>query len=257
MDPTTHGIADSPVPGVFRRTGGLRWHARVLRRWRLHQPFRNEIAQFLDDLRPNGRSLILVGSSGGWFLPTRFLAQFSRLTIIELDRSAPFFFRLRHGAGLRRAGSSAEWIFEDFVSALPPLLIQGPGVPVLFCNVLGQLGLERADYEKRLAALPGMLEGHPWASFHDRFSTVIDGATDGVNDGRGFPDQQGFSSESPLDSVRLQHMGYAGVWIDHGTGGLLPARLSRRYLPWRITPKRFHWVEAGTVSGGGLSEKPS
>lgn len=248
MDPTTQGKADDPVPGVFRRTGGLQWHARVLRRWRLHQPFRNEIAEFLGAWRPAGSRLILVGSSAGWFLPSRFLAQFSRLTMIELDRSAPFFFRLRHGSALRRAGSSAEWIFGDFVSALPPLLRARRGTPVLFCNVLGQLGLERADYEEWLAALPSMLEGHPWASFHDRFSTVIDGVTHGVNDDRSFPDQQGFSSEAPLDSVRLQQMGYAGVWIDHGTGGLLPARVPRRYLPWKITPKRFHWVEAGRVN---------
>lgn len=103
MDPTTQGKANDPVPGVFRRTGGLQWHARVLRRWRLHQPFRNEIAEFLGAWRPAGSRLILVGSSAGWFLPSRFLAQFSRLTMIELDRSAPFFQAAsRLGAAPRR-----------------------------------------------------------------------------------------------------------------------------------------------------------
>jgi len=248
MRPTTHGMANDAVPGVFRRTGGLQWHARVLRCWRLHQPFRDEIAEFLGAWRPDSTGLILVGASAGWFLPSRFLSHFSRLTIIELDRSAPFFFRLRHGAELRRAGSSAEWIFGDFVSRLPPLLRERGGTPVLFCNVLGQLGLERTDYERWLEALPEMLDGHPWASFHDRFSTVIEGGFDSATGDRGFPNPRGFVSELPLDSVRLQQLGHQGVWIDHGTGELLPAGVPRRYLPWRITPKRFHWVEAGMVS---------
>ena len=63
------------------------------------------------------------------------------------------------------------WIGADFVVCLPQILAAHPGAAVLFCNVLGQLGVERSDYEQRLAQLPGWLEGREWGSFHDRYST--------------------------------------------------------------------------------------
>lgn len=218
----------------------MRWHARALRYWRLHQPFRREIGVFLDNWRPDSTHLLLVGPSAGWFLPSSFLQRFSRLTAIELDRSAPFFFAVRHGSVRRRLGSSIEWILDDFVEQLPRVLQRDTDAAVLFCNVLGQLGLERADYEHQLAALRHRIGARPWASFHDRYSSRLDPASLSVVDA--------FDSSTSLDGERLQRMGFSGEWTDHGTGDVLPPLTTRRYIPWMITPERIHWVEAGTVS---------
>lgn len=233
------GYSAPPSPGFWRRTGGLRWHARVLRYWRLHQPFRSEIGVFLGNWRPASDHLLLVGPSAGWFLPSSFLQRFSRLTAVELDRSAPFFFALRHGPALRRVGTSIEWIFDDFVERLPRVLQRETDAAVLFCNVLGQLGLERADYERQLAALRGRIGAHPWASFHDRYSSRLNPAS--------LPAVEAFETSTALDGARLQKMRFSGEWIDHGTGDVLPPSSTRRYIPWMITPERLHWVEAGTV----------
>jgi hypothetical protein len=226
-------------PGALRRSGGLFWHLRALRYRRLHGSFRCAIASFLHAWHPACSQLIVVGPSAGWFLPSRFLNRFSRLVLIDLDTSAPFFFSLRHGRRLRRRGTELVWLGADFVGCLQNLVSTHPGAAILFCNVLGQLGLERDDHERRLSQLSGWLEGRAWASFHDRFSTRLPG---------GLPsDPSPFTSESGMDEDMLRHIGCSGEWTDHGTGGVLPEGTLRHYLPWRITPDRFHWIEAGVA----------
>lgn len=228
------------APSALRQSGGLQWHLRALRYQRLHDPFRHAVGAFLQAWNPGASHLIIVGPSAGWFLPRPFLHPFSRLTLIDLDTSAPFFFTLRHGRRLRRRGVELEWLHTDFVSSLPQLLSTHRRAAVLFCNVLGQLGLERDDYEERLLQLPKWLAGRSWASFHDRYSASM--ATDEM------PDSSPFTSREPMDEVMLQRLGCGGEWTDHGTGGVLPDGMLRHYFPWRITPRRFHWIEAGAVT---------
>lgn len=231
--------ATRAVPGALRRSGGLRWHARALRRWRLHEPFRRSIEAFLQEWQPGGTDLILVGPSAGWFLPGVFLRRFSRLFLLELDTSAPLFFSLRHGRALQQTGTTLEWHPTDLVTALPEVLAARENAAVLFCNVLGQLGLERTDYEARLAEIPRLLRGRPWASFHDRFSARLPADR--------LANAAAFSSAAPMDGAMLQRLGCEGEWTDHGTGAVLPPGTVRHYFPWRIVPDRFHWVEAGVV----------
>lgn len=230
----------SASPGALRRSGGLWWHLRAMRYRRLHGPFRRAIAGFLGDWAPGSAELIIVGPSAGWCLPRQFLLRFSRLVLIDLDTSAPFFFSVRHAGSLRHGGVRIEWRHEDFVRCLPEALSDRPSAAILFCNVLGQLALERDDYERCLALLPGWLTGRSWASFHDRFSAILPPFN-------GSGDPRPFVSDSPMDAVMLRHLAYGGEWTDHGTGGVLPEGTVRHYLPWRIIPERFHWIEAGSV----------
>ena len=230
------------IPACFRKTGGIRWHARALINWRLHAAFRRQIADFLHDWHTNGTCLVLVGPSAGWFLPTAFLMRFKQLICIDLDTSAPYLFRLRHGRRLRSAGIALEWIPGDFVNCLPTVLGRLHDPAVLFCNVLGQLALERADSTIQIGRLPELLARHYWASFHDSFSTTQQRVQP--------PDVSMFQSRQEMDAALLQRIGSVGEWVDHGTSGLLPASSMRRYIPWQITPHRFHWVEAGSVVPG-------
>jgi hypothetical protein len=236
--PADHSLSQGK-PGAWRPSGGLRWHLRAWRHRRIHDPFRHDIGRFLQSWDHGSKELLVVGPSAGWFLPQSFLLRFSRLVLIDLDTSAPIFFRLRHGRALRQCGVDTDWIQEDFVECLPRLLAVSRDPAVLFCNVLGQLALERTDADARLAELPAMLTEHRWASFHDRFSARVPVEAP--------PGEQAFTSHIPMDGDMLQKLGYSGEWCDHGTGGILPAGSLKCYLPWRIDPRRLHWIEAGKV----------
>ena len=87
--------------------------------------------------------------------------------------------------------------------------------------------------------LPALLTEHRWASFHDRFSARV-----AVEAPSG---EKAFTSLMPMDGTMLQNLGYSGEWCDHGTGGILPVGAIKCYLPWRIEPRRLHWIEAGKV----------
>lgn len=226
-------------PGPLRRSGGLQWHLRALRNHRLHKPFRESISEFLHAWHPGGSQLILVGPSAGWFLPKSFLGRFLQLTLIDLDTSAPFFFALRHGRSLQHVGTQTMWVHTDFIEYLPRVLMTHPNSAVLFCNVLGQLGLERDDYETQLGKLSTLLAGRRWASFHDRYSTQLPKGSS--------VDASAFTSRENMNARMLRERGFVGEWTDHGTDTVLPSGILRHYFPWRIVPDRLHWIEAGVV----------
>jgi hypothetical protein len=239
MDQPARRSSTKAKRGALRPSGGLRWHLRALWHRRTHDPFRRGIGRFLAGWDHGCNELVVIGPSAGWFIPGPFLHRVSRLVLIELDTSAPFFFHWRHGRALRLAGIAIDWVHEDFVDCLPRFLAASGSQAVLFCNVLGQLGLEREDYEARLAELPALLAGRRWASFHDRFSARVSPKIPA--------DERAFSSVDPMDGPMLQRLGYGGEWCDHGTGAILPPGRIRHYLPWRIEPGRLQWIEAGEV----------
>jgi hypothetical protein len=205
----------------------------------LHDPFRESVSAFLQCWNPSTSQLIIVGPSAGWFLPDSFLCRFSRLILIDLDTSAPLFFALRHGLSLRRSGTRTKWIHADFVDCLPRVLSVDGDAAILFCNILGQLALEREDYETRLDELPRWLAGKRWASFHDRYSARIPIS-------KAF-EATAFTSFEKMDAQMLQRLGLSGEWMDHGTDAVLPAGVLRHYFAWHIVPDRLHWIEAGVA----------
>ena len=228
------------------RSGGLRWHGRALLRHKtLWAPFRAALATFLERWQPSTRSLILVGPSAGWCLPDAFLRRFDRIVAVDPDRWAGFLFRRLHPAA-----RVADWIAGDFFAEAQDILAREPDAAVLFCNVLGQLrfaGLDEAVIAARLAALPALLEGHPWASFHE----ILSGETEVTP--RALP-----LAGQPFAEALLRQLGLSGEWLDHGTGMALPKTAPREIVPWRFAPERLHLVEMG-IGGerGRLTARPS
>ncbi len=225
---------------LFGPSGGMLWHWRALRARRQHADLRAQIERWLLQWQPSASTLLLVGPSAGWTLSQRFLAQFKTLIAIDLDPVARPLFWLTHGKALADSGVKLRWIHGDFVEMLPALLGAHADMAVLFCNVLGQLGVERGDYQQVLGALPHTLRRVNWATYHDRYSAAAECAPEAA--------RKAFESMSGMDSSTLVSMGCKGEWTDHGTGVLLPGNWPRRYLPWLLTARKFHWLEAGTVS---------
>lgn len=225
-------------PSLMRPSGGLRWHLRALRYRECHGPFREQVASFLAAWEPDTTDLVLVGPSAGWFLPATFLTRFSRLLMMELDTSARFFPVASWTVAA--SGSSVHHVvdggFRDQTARSVGSATQGG---CAFCNVLGQLGLERSDYQVELAALKLRLSGRRWASFHDRFSSL-------GQDLRGRV-AASFSSTRSMDAAMLGELGCSGEWTDHGTEHVFPDGTLRRVAVWSITKSRVHFVEMGSV----------
>ena len=228
------------------RSGGLRWHARAaLRRNRLWAPFREALAAFLDQWRPASRTLILVGPSAGWCLPSDFLARFDRVMAVDPDRWAqPLFRRLHPTVRLER------WITGDFFALADDLLKAEPDAAVLFCNILGQLrfsGLSDVEAQRRIGLLPALLAGHPWASFHE----ILSGESNIT------PNALALAGR-PEHEALLRQLGLSGEWLDHGTGAVLPGHVQRHIVPWRFAPERVHLIEMG-IGGvrGPFTAQPS
>lgn len=228
------------------RSGGLRWHLRAFhRRKGLWQPFREALARFLAQWQPATRSLILIGPSAGWCLPSDFLTRFDRIIIIDPDVWArPLFRRLHPGARL------AQWIRDDFSAVLPALLEREPDAALLFCNVLGQLrftGLDEDRLTAKIAAIAPTLAGHPWASFHELLSG------ESAVTPRILP-----LAGAPHGEAVLKQLGLSGAWLDHLAGGVLPKTAQRDIVPWRFAPGRLHLVEMG-IGGvrGPVTDRPS
>jgi hypothetical protein len=220
---------------LWRPSGGLAWHWRAWRAARRYRPFRLAIESWLTEWSPPGQRLILVGPSAGWTLPSAWLLGFREICALDLDPLARWLFALNHPRC-----RELTWLRGDLVTELPPRLAVWPDAAVLFCNVLGQLALEREDHEAILTALPRLLERHHWASFHDCYTGDVL--------------RYEFEALAPLTLQRrmraddLQRLGLGGEWRDHGTGQLFPAQHPRAYFPWWIREDKLHWIEAATMA---------
>lgn len=221
-------------------SGGLLWHWRALTGRRRTAATRHGIAHWLGRWQPPCTDLVIVGPSAGWMLPREFLLRFKRIVAFDLDPSARWLFGLAHGLRLWQHGIELQWRSQDFTQGLATVLQARPAAAVLFCNVLGQLSLERDDHAEVLARLPHQLKQHHWASFHDAYSGRIDPQRPPLR-----PD---FTLNRALQPDDLRRLGCSGTWHDHGTGSVFGAGVTRHILPWMITADRMHWLEAGCVS---------
>jgi hypothetical protein len=222
---------------LIRPSGGLYWHWRALRHQTQWLPFSREIAAWLEQWQPDNSGLILVGPSGGWSMSGIWLQRFQHVVMVDPDPAAKWIFTLRHRKSLHNI--TYDWINARFEDCLERKLVEYPAHCVLFCNVLGQIRYERADYERVLARVPKLLAGRSWASYHDCLSSDPQPYRE---------DLKPFNSQSRMDEKVLSHYKLGGVWMDHGTQGLFSPTQDLRYIPWWFSRHRLHWVQAGWIN---------
>lgn len=204
--------------GLFRPSGGLRYHLRSRRYAGLWGPFQSEIAKWLNDWEPDYSHLLLLGPSAAYTLPTAWLKKFTRIDAYDLDPLAPWIFRFNHpGVSVQFHRKNLFW--QDGVlstGALTEILREHPKASILFSNILGQVLLEGHASEREwsdfLLRLRHRLQYRSWASYHDLF-THEDGAV-----------------------------------IDHLMRGEWSQGLESRQFVWQLTPDSRHIIE-------GVSQK--
>lgn len=231
-------------------SGGLVYHLRALRHagasW---APFRAELAAWLARSLPLADELILVGPSAGHCLPTERMRRVPRILALEPDPLARVLLRKRL-APSRVEFEPRDLLIEPLLngeSGLAALLERRPHVPVLFCNVLGQvhfaLSEEQHDHFQqgfRARVLPA-LAGRSWASFHDRWSLDWPAGAAPTPASREF---ESLPSDAELGEAWFGSGKEPVTALDHGTTALFPETWPRTYLSWQLTPSALHVVEA-------------
>lgn len=243
-------------------SGGIGYHLAAIYSTRgAWRPFREALARDLGRRisRPEGATLVIVGSSGGYCLDREFLARFNRVIAVDIDPFALAVFRFR----FRALGRRLETRSEDFFASLGnehAHRYENGRVVFLFSNLLGQLEFlyakpARGEIEARLRAF--LLRHREWVSFHDRFTTeealfrnirrpvtlstfALRPAS--VELARAWwsgprPDDRGGSLERGPELVEHE----IGEWVEAASGEFT-------YFAWQLDPSRTQLIE---VCGGG------
>lgn len=153
-------------PSLFHYSGGVVYHFRALRNLKaLWSDHLAHTRAFLEEWNPQSNSLVLIGPSGGYSLPKKWLQKFSSITAYEPDAIARKIFELRNGI-------KPHWITEPFhFDRLPSGGITFPeNSAILFCNLLGQIDFDEKAGLEAQEELCKLARTYELASYHDILS---------------------------------------------------------------------------------------
>lgn len=239
---------------IINPSGGLSYHYSAFRHRRFHwAPFTRQLSEWLESWPHAEGSLLLLGPSAGYSLPTSFLQRFEHIDAVDPDPVARKLFRRNHSINHLTwqdrddLGSlSREWHPEG----LSQLLQDFPDHKILFCNFLGQLPALFPEltsvkvWEQWRDEFQKAISHRRWASYHDLYSLSIQGRLVDQKILRKWERDQEGNSEDYLTKV-LSSTGRSGpqTIVDHCTQGLFPT--GRRHLfMWQRLPRFLHIIEA-------------
>ncbi len=254
----------------MNHSGGLLWHARAWRRQGAWRGTCSHIRQWLEQVHPNSKQLVIIGASAGWMMPSRWLQGFERVSTVDIDRWAAPLFRMRHGSALKRSGTQLRCETDDAFGDLQTLLAAHPDAAVLFDNVLGQLRFMHASLDETVSCLDMIkqrLVDREWGSLHDAYSGAV------RRSGRGrkkllmfqslqaepavttLPGQDGVPIEPGLAPFAIQ-LEAEGAWLDHLTSQVFPSGTTVHHIAWHYSRHYCHWLQAGWVSSKPRACRP-
>lgn len=239
-------------------TGGLRWHLRALRRRQLWSPTTSLIAKWLNGVKPAHKHLLLIGGSAGWMMSGKWLQNFERIDLVDLDPLAKPLFRFNHGRALRAVGAKLYFHKLDGIAGLEALLQKYPHASVFFDNVLGQHRFRVADQDQAEADLQDFaarLQGRDWGSVHDLFSGPVEPALVPSRPLRQFSAEitplgltAGGAHGDALHRKLLTQVGASRIWMDHFTSPVFPVGTPNALISWNFHKEYTHWLQAGWVA---------
>lgn len=228
-------------------TGGAFYHKKAQQFAAHWTEYKVHVEAFLTQWDCGTDTLLLIGPSGGYSLPSEFLNQFKTIHAFDIDPAAKNQFFIQHNCDhLTWHNKDAFGVEAQRIStqALAKILNQYPLASVLFCNVLGQLPLAAPrTFSSPLAlkafsaGLEKLLKGRSWASYHDIFSSQ--GALP--------KDMLEKIYRIPPELVTVAQRAQGSVeFTDHLTSGLFERANNKRYFFWQITNKDFHLIEGAS-----------
>ena len=234
-------------------TGGFFWHWQA---WRSQANWRPTVEALeawlqLQTKEKSSNSLVIIGASAGWMMPTNWLCQFKEVHTFDIDPLAAPLFRWRHGQNLRRSGTALTCHTQNALSDLPSLLRDHSKACIFFDNVLGQLRFTDSEVqstEKYISQIVKCLKGREWGSVHDRMSGPVskvlklDPGTNGL-----LPETSGHLDKSDEAQKWLSQINAQSPWLDHLTDHVFDKTTAVHNFAWAFKPNYRHWLQAGWV----------
>ncbi len=232
-------------------TGGLIYHIRAKRYTSLWSAHRSAVQSFLENWLIDSDEILLIGPSGGYSLPLSWLRSFKRIIAIEPDPLARMIFQSR--TGLRPEYLKLKLDLEN-----PDPVIQSfdRAVPILFCNILGQLPVKN-EY-LAIKNLNTLLEGRSYASYHDvlsgkgiqvRVPTQSNSKKKSVNELRAWIKPE--DSLVTREKIELnQHQAYD--WFQQAVTNTFEQKFT--YWEWAITPSQTQLIEGVSYLQEGIKK---
>ncbi|NDB01669.1 MAG: hypothetical protein EBY25_12270, partial [Betaproteobacteria bacterium] len=238
-------------------TGGLLWHARAWRRQGAWRGTCGQIGQWLGQVRPSSRELLIIGASAGWMMPSAWLQRFEKVSTFDIDRWAAPLFRLRHGAVLRRSGVDLRCHTSDAIGRLDEVLAENPRAAVLFDNILGQLRFQQPSLAQAAAQIEKItrsMRTREWGSVHDAYSGPVSPGKSASRAAYGhqsvqpaylsaFETDHGAVSLAPEFTEFSAQFKAQGVWLDHLTSNVFPRGTPVHHIAWPYAPCYSHWLQ--------------
>lgn len=240
-------------------TGGFFWHWQA---WRSQANWRPTVEALeawlqLQTKEKSSDSLVIIGASAGWMMPTNWLCQFKEVHTFDIDPLAAPLFRWRHGKHLRNNGTALTCHTQNALSDLPSLLRDHSKACIFFDNVLGQLRFTDSEVqstEKNISQIVKCLKGREWGSVHDRMSGPVskvlklDPGKNGTHGTYGLcPETSGHLDMSDEAQKWLSQINAQSPWLDHLTDHVFDKTTAVHNFAWAFKPSYWHWLQAGWV----------
>jgi hypothetical protein len=234
-------------------TGGIFWHWQAWRSQDEWQPTVETLEAWLlqQTTEKTSDSLLIIGASAGWMMPSKWLQQFKEVHTFDIDPLAAPLFKWRHAKALSRQGTLLQCHTQNALSDLPGLLQQHPKACVFFDNVLGQLRFTESNVqlvEKNIAEIVKSLRNREWGSVHDRMSGPVSRADELVRtNGSRSPQTTGHLDKHDTAQKWLSSLNAQSPWLDHLTEHVFAKDTEVLNLAWAFKPNYWHWLQAGWV----------
>jgi len=240
-------------------TGGFFWHWQAWRSQAHWLPTVEALEAWLQlqTKEKSSNSLVIIGASAGWMMPTNWLCQFKEVHTFDIDPLAAPLFRWRHGQNLRRSGTALTCHTQNALSDLPSLLSDHSKACIFFDNVLGQLRFTDSEVqstEKNISQIVKCLKGREWGSVHDRMSGPVSKVLklgSGANGTHGthglWPETSGHLDKSDEAQKWLSQINAQSPWLDHLTDHVFNKTTAVHNFACAFKPNYWHWLQAGWV----------
>ena len=234
-------------------TGGLFWHWHAWRSSSNWQPTVNSLEAWLlrQTQQKTSDTLLIIGASAGWMMPSAWLCQFKEVHTFDIDPLAAPLFKWRHGQQLRSNGTRLSCETQNALADLPQLLQAHPNACLFFDNVLGQLRFTSSSVqsvEKKITQIVKHLKGREWGSVHDRMSGPVGSALRLGGGLKGLlPETTGHLDKNDDAQKWLSRIDAQSPWLDHLTEHVFNKQTPVHNFAWAFKPNYWHWLQAGWV----------